>query len=58
MQPRVAAAENMRYDDKLKNPGIKAEKTINHPGEVLLPPLILYPKPWLSLHSAGGGQAR
>ena len=34
LQPRVAAAENMRYEENKKNPGIKAEKTILHDGEV------------------------
>lgn len=34
VQPRVAAAENMRYEESKKNPGIKAEKTILHDGEV------------------------
>ncbi len=34
VQPRVAAAENMRYEEDKKNSGIKAEKTILHDGEV------------------------
>ena len=37
LQARVAAAENMRYDESLKSPLIKPEKTILHPGEVLQP---------------------
>ena len=36
MQPRVAGAENMRYEESKKNPGVKAEKTIFHDGEVPL----------------------
>ena len=36
LQARVAAAENMRYDESLKSPLIKPEKTILHPGEVQL----------------------
>lgn len=38
LQPRVAPAESMRYDETLRNSGIKAEKTIMHPGEVMLLP--------------------
>ena len=38
LQPRVASAESMRYDEMLRNSGIRAEKTIMHPGEVLLLP--------------------
>ncbi|CAK0756589.1 hypothetical protein CVIRNUC_002468 [Coccomyxa viridis] len=34
IKARVAAAENMRYDESLKSPLIKPEKTILHPGEV------------------------
>ena len=33
----MAAAENMRYDESLKSPLIKPEKTILHPGEVQQP---------------------
>ena len=36
LQPRVAGAENMRYEENKRNPGIKAEKTILHDGEVQL----------------------
>ena len=35
----------MRYDETLRNSGIKAEKTIMHPGEVLL-------LPYTACHSA------
>ena len=34
VQPRVAGAENMRYEENKRNPSIKAEKTILHDGEV------------------------
>ena len=42
LQPRVAPAESMRYDETLRNSGIKAEKTLMHPGEVPLLPHTAY----------------
>ena len=37
MQPRVAGAEVLKYDDKAKSPFIKPYTTILHPGEVCPP---------------------
>ena len=35
MQPRVAGAEVLKYDENAKSPFIKPYTTILHPGEVL-----------------------